>query len=169
MNVGKHMSAPVVTARADADYRTAFDIMRERGVHHLPVVDAHGKVVGMVAQRDMLIAATRYQNAPVEIAEVMRRPVVTTKPDLPVVEAARIMMTQKIGCLPVVDADLTLLGVITESDLFEVFVRLLSRAPGTAPRRPAAPSPVKPPAKKVPARKPPAPKRGKAKPRARKP
>jgi len=153
MNVGRHMTAPVVTVRTDADYRTAFDIMRDRGVHHLPIVDARGRLVGLVAQRDMLVAATRYQNAPVEIGEVMRRPVITSKADLPIVEAARIMMSQKIGCLPVVDADLNLLGVITESDLFEVFVRMLSRGSGPTRLKSPAPSARKPDARTAPARK----------------
>ncbi len=167
MNVGKHMSAPVVTVRADADYRTAFDIMRGKGVHHLPVTDAQGKLVGLVAQRDLLVAATRYQNAPVEIAEVMHRPVITAKADVPIVEAARMMMSQKIGCLPVVDADLNLLGVITESDLFEVFVRILSSRPGAKQRRPAAAR--MPGAGRAPAKKPSPKRRATAKSTARKP
>jgi CBS-domain-containing membrane protein len=164
MQVKKHMSAPAITVRADSDYRMAFDVMRERGVHHLPVVDADGHLVGIVAQRDMLIAATRHQNAPVEMAEVMRRPVISTKADLQIVEAARLMMNQKIGCLPVVDAEATVLGVITESDLFEVFVRMLSSGVGKAApaKRPTA---KKTPARKAPARK--VPKRAKAKESAR--
>lgn len=154
MQVRKHMSAPATTVRSDADYRTAFDVMRERGVHHLPVVDANGHLVGIVAQRDMLVAATRHHNAPVEMAEVMRRPVVSTKPDLQIVEAARLMMSQKIGCLPVVDAEMNVLGVITESDLFEVFVRMLSDGAVRGKKAPARKAPgKKAPAKRAPGRK----------------
>jgi CBS domain-containing protein len=160
MQVKKHMSTPAITVRADSDYRTAFDVMREHSVHHLPVVNGDGQLVGIVAQRDMLVAATRHQNAPVEMAEVMRRPVISTKADLQIVEAARLMMNQKIGCLPVVDAEAKVVGVITESDLFEVFVRMLSSGSGQ-------PAPAKRPvAKKPPARK--APRRAKAKKAARK-
>lgn len=142
MQVRKHMSAPAITVRADADYRTAFDVMRERGVHHLPVVNAAGHLMGIVAQRDMLVAATRHHNAPVEMGEVMHSPVISTQPEVQVVEAARLMMSRKIGCLPVVDAEMNVLGVITESDLFEVFVRMLSSsAHKAAPaKRKAAPT-----------------------------
>jgi len=163
------MSSPAITVRADADYRTAFDVMRERDFHHLPVVDAGGQLVGIVTQRDMMVAATRYQNAPVEIAEVMHRPVVATKPDVQVVEAARLMMSRNIGCLPVVDAEMNLLGVISERDLLEVFVRMLSSTANRtgAAKRKAAPGKKKvatakrAPTGKKPARK--APKRTAAK------
>lgn len=139
MQVRKHMSAPAVTVRADSDYRTGFDVMRERDFHHLPVVDAGGRLVGIVAQRDMMVAATRHHNAPVEIAEVMHRPVLSTHADVQVVEAARLMMSQNIGCLPVVDAEMNVLGVITERDLLEVFVRMLSSgANRAAPAKPKA-------------------------------
>jgi len=162
MQVKKYMSAPAITVRADADYRTAFDIMRERDFHHLPVVDSGGRLVGIVTQRDMLIAATRYHNSPVEIVDMMRRPVVSTKPDVQVVEAARLMMSRDIGCLPVVDAEMSVLGVISERDLLEVFVRMLSLgASRAAPaKRKAAPAKHKAAtakrkaAKKTPARKP---------------
>ena len=126
MQVRKYMSTPALTVRADSDYRLAFDVMREKRVHHLPVVDAKGRLVGIVAQRDMLHAVTLHQNAAVEMAEVMRQPVISTQPDMPIVEAARLMMGRQIGCLPVVDAELAVTGIITESDLFAVFVRLLS-------------------------------------------
>ena len=142
MQVSKYMSAPAVTVRADADYRSAFDVMRERDFHHLPVVDARGQLVGIVAQRDMMVAATRHHNAPVEIAEVMHRPVVSTRPEVQVVEAARLMMGQNIGCLPVVDAEMNVLGVISERDLLEVFVRMLPSATRKAApaKRKAAPA-----------------------------
>lgn len=167
MQVSKYMSAPAVTVRADADYRTAFDVMRERDFHHLPVVDAGGQLVGIVAQRDMLVAATRYHNAPVEIAEVMHRPVVSTQPEVQVVEAARLMMSQNIGCLPVVDAEMNVLGVISERDLLEVFVRMLSSTPRkAAPAKNKASPTRRKTAKNTPVRK--ATRRAKAKRTARK-
>lgn len=148
MQVRKYMSTPALTVKADSDYRLAFDVMRAKRVHHLPVVDAKGRLVGIVAQRDMLLAATHYQNAAVEMAEVMRRPVISTNPDMPIVEAARLMMNRQIGCLPVVDAALAVTGIITESDLFAVFVRMLSTG-ASRPARKAASKARGKPAKKA--------------------
>ena len=140
MKVRKYMSSPALTVKADADYRLAFDVMRAKRVHHLPIVDANGRLVGIVAQRDMIMAATHYQNAAVEMAEVMRRPVISIGPDMPIVEAAQLMMNRQIGCLPVVDEKLAVTGIITESDLFAVFVRLLSRSPAQRVRGPKSPA-----------------------------
>ncbi len=127
MQVSKYMSKPALTVTGDSDYRSGFDVMRAKHVHHLPVVDAKGRLLGIVAQRDMLLAAMHHQNAPIEMAEVMRHPVIATRPDMPIVEAARLMLRRQIGCLPVIDAQSVVTGIITETDLFAVFVRMLSK------------------------------------------
>ena len=127
--VGNRMSKPPLAIRADADYRTAFDLMRKRGLHHVPVVGPRGAVVGMLAERDLLLAATNYQNAPVEARDVMHCPVVTAHEDTPLAEAARRMLAKKIGGLPVVDAKGRLVGMITESDILRELVGLLKNNP----------------------------------------
>ncbi len=127
MQVRKYMTSPALTVSPETDYRSGFDLIRQKHLHHIPVVDGKGRLAGIVAQRDMLLAATHYQNAPVEIAEVMRRKVVSTTPEASVVEAARLMLRRQIGCLPVVDSKHAVIGIITESDLFAVFVRLHSK------------------------------------------
>ena len=136
------MSKPPLAIRADADYRTAFDIMRKCHVHHVPVVDAKGVVVDMLAERDLLLAATHYQNAPVEAQDVMHSPVVTAFKRTPLAKAARTMLAKKIGGLPVVDAKRRLLGMITETDVLRELVGLLGK--GTAaPRKSTARKPAK--------------------------
>ncbi len=127
LQVANRMSKPPLAIRDDADYRTAFDIMRKRHVHHVPVVNPKGVVVGMLAERDLLLAATHYQNAPVEAQDVMHSPVVTAFKRTPLVKAARTMLAKKIGGLPVVDAERRLLGMITETDVLREFVDLLGK------------------------------------------
>lgn len=124
MLVRDQMSTPAVTVRNDQDYKVALWLMQENAVHHLPVVDAAGQVVGIAAERDLLLAATRYLQSAVEVGDVMHRGAVTTRPDTSLTAAASLMLRHRIGGLPVVDADEHLVGLITETDIFKVFVEM---------------------------------------------
>ena len=126
MLVRDHMSTPAVTIQADADYKTALTLMQEKAMHHLPVVDANGELIGIAAERDLLLAAMHYMQSQVEIGDVMHRGAITATPDMPIARAAEVMVSNKIGGLPVVDGRRRLLGIITETDIFKAFVRKLS-------------------------------------------
>jgi acetoin utilization protein AcuB len=125
MLVRDRMSAHVVTVRSDSDYLTGIRLMQDHGLHHLPVLDTAGTLVGILAERDLLLAATRYLQAPVEVAEIMHRSVVTAAPDMPINEAARLMAQHKIGGLPVVEGGKGLVGIITETDILRTFAENL--------------------------------------------
>jgi acetoin utilization protein AcuB len=91
--------------------------MADGGFRHAPVVDADGRVVGMVSDRDLrehkgFLPTTRVSAAMIE-------PAVTVGPDDAIERAALLMRTRKIGALPVVDADRHLIGIITETDLLD--------------------------------------------------
>jgi CBS domain-containing protein len=118
------MSAHPVTLRPEADLRIALDLMRTHQFHHLPVVDPQGAIVGILAERDLLMAALHYSSGTVDVARVMHRQVVTVTPDTPLREAASTMVRRAIGALPVVSAG-RVIGVITETDLFRALVTLL--------------------------------------------
>lgn len=94
---------------------------------HLPVLST-GQLVGIVSSRDLMKAALtevldfepgqrRVFFKAIEISEVMTRRVVSARADTPLPEATARMVKQKIGCLPVVDADGVMIGLITETDL----------------------------------------------------
>lgn len=104
--------------------------MRALRFRHMPVVDGR-KLVGLVTQRDLLRTAgstllphkhkeDRFIDEHFRVADIMSRDVVTVAPDTALVDVAARMVAQKLGCMPVVDAEGTLLGIITEAD----FVRL---------------------------------------------
>ncbi len=115
--------------------------MRERKVRRLPVLDASGKMVGIVSDKDLLHAAPspatslsvyelHYLLAKLTVKQVMASPVISVGPDTPLEEAARVMADNKIGGLPVVEGD-KLVGIITETDVFKILVELLgARTPG---------------------------------------
>ncbi len=135
MLVKNRMTSDLVAIRATTAFPEGFRIMRERGIRHLPVVDEGGKLIGIVTQTDLLHASPSttttlsvfemsYLLANLHVREVMSSPVITVSEDAPLEEAARLMVERKIGCLPVMrDGDLV--GMITETDIFEVFVEVL--------------------------------------------
>ena len=116
---------PVVLGRNDT-LDLVEDIMNLGRIRHMPVVDEE-KLVGIVSQRDLfrsaLITALGFgrktQRAlikTIKVKEIMTEHLITISSDATVKEAARVMIENKIGCLPVVE-DEKLLGLITETDI----------------------------------------------------
>ena len=135
MLVQDRMTVDPVTITPTTTFPEAFRILRERGIRHLPVVDDDGKLVGVVARTDLLHASPsqattltvfeiNYLLANLHVRDVMSSPPVTVYGDEPLEEAARLMVQKKIGCLPVI-CDGELIGLITETDIFETFVEVL--------------------------------------------
>jgi CBS domain-containing membrane protein len=127
------MSREVVTIERNQVLVVADDVMRLGRIRHLPVVDDDGNVVGLVSQRDLfhsgLVKALGYGARAKEralttlaVKEAMTTEVVTTTSDTPLREAAALMLSRKVGCLPVVDEG-RLAGILTEGD----FVSLATR------------------------------------------
>ncbi|MCX8062591.1 MAG: CBS domain-containing protein [Anaerolineales bacterium] len=134
MLVGERMSKPVITITPDTPLQEALALMRKEKVRRFPVVDKHGKLVGIVSEKDLLNASpsdattlsiweVNYWLSKVTVEEIMTKEVITTCVDCPIEEAARIMADRKIGALPVMD-DGRLVGIITETDLFKIFLEL---------------------------------------------
>jgi len=135
MLVRERMSQEPVTITSDVSVTDALRLMRERKVRRLPVLDSHGKLVGIVSDQDLLYASPspvsslsvwemNYLLARLKVEEVMTRKVITVTEDTPLEEAARIMADNKIGGLPVMRDD-KLVGIVTETDLFKIFLELL--------------------------------------------
>ncbi len=117
------------------------DIMNLGRIRHMPVLE-DGRLVGVVSNRDLLSASLsrtldfddqhrRSFIRSVEVDEVMSRDLCTVEVDTTLREAAIRMLRRRVGCLPVVKPDGTLLGLVTETDL--VRVAFLEDAPGEAP------------------------------------
>ena len=125
--VSEVMRTEVATLAPDEHLDLADDVMRLGRVRHMPVLE-DGRVVGLVSTRDTLAASLtkslefdpasrRAFLRSVEVAEVMTRDLVTVEPDATLREAAALMVQRKIGALPVVKPDGTMVGLITETDL----------------------------------------------------
>lgn len=123
MKVNQYMSRTVLTVTPDTEFHRALDLMRSRGVHHLPVIDA-GRVVGLVAERDLLLAAANFGSSEVPVGEIMSQPAVCVAETAQLKEAARLLVEKHIGSLPVLDSKGGLVGIITETDIFKIMAGL---------------------------------------------
>jgi acetoin utilization protein AcuB len=140
MLVGERMSKPVITISPDMPISEALNLMKKERIRRAPVV-RDAKLVGIVSDKDLLNASPspvttlsiwemNYLLSKVTVAQVMSPNVMTVTEDTPIEQAARIMADNKIGGLPVM-RDGHVVGIITETDLFKVFLELLgAREPG---------------------------------------
>ena len=119
MKVSQYMSRPVITIAPQTEFHRAFDLMHSRRIHHLPVVDG-GRVVGIVAERDLLLAAANFGSAEVPVAEIMRGTAVCVSEHAALKQAARLLVINHIGSLPVLSTRKVLVGIITETDIFKI-------------------------------------------------
>lgn len=125
MLVRDRMTSPVLTITPDLRFHDALHTMQTKNLHHLPVVDHAGALIGVVAERDLLMAAVQFTTqGDVEIDDLMHRNVITATPETPIHDAAAQMLARRIGCLPVVDGD-TVVGIITETDMLQALVDML--------------------------------------------
>jgi acetoin utilization protein AcuB len=120
MLVRDRMTAPVITVRPETETSTALQSMYVHKVRRLPVVDVRGALIGIVTQRTLY----EHGKAATPVGELMTPTPYTTAPETPIVEAAAKMRTLGFGALPVVERG-QLVGIITESDIFDSFVDLL--------------------------------------------
>ena len=133
----KHMmSSPVVTFFAEQTLPLAEDVMKYKHIRHLPVVDDRRRVVGLVSHRDLLAAQisnrsgvardiARAIQEEVRVAQVMTRDVMTIGPDVNASIAAGTLLDHKFGCLPVVDDQGVLVGIVTEHDFLRFATKIL--------------------------------------------
>lgn len=141
MLVRDRMTLNPVTITPEVSVTDALRLMSERKIRRLPVVDAQGGVVGIVSDRDLLLASPSPATtlaiweihellAKLTVEKIMTREVIMVQEDTPLEEAARVMADSRIGGLPVLRGN-TLVGIISESDLFKTLLQLLGgRRPG---------------------------------------
>lgn len=155
------MTGTVITAGEGDSFRELAGRLLDNHVSAVPVVDAEGRVVGVVSEADLLIkeagvadrsvwgSPVRGRRAVMATAEVARdlmtSPAVTIGPDASVAEAARLMTARRVKRLPVTSADGRLLGIVSRVDVLSVLRRpdeqiqaevtreVIPRLPGTPP------------------------------------
>jgi acetoin utilization protein AcuB len=135
MKVGKWMKTELLLVSPSDSVRTAWGLLREHQIRHLPVVE-NGKLVGIVTDRDIrlvfpsAVTAGQREQDPhdvlerVSVGEIMTRQVVTVASEASMADAARLLLERRIGGLPVVMGD-HLVGIITKDDILAAFIEVV--------------------------------------------
>ncbi|MCI0574321.1 MAG: CBS domain-containing protein [Myxococcaceae bacterium] len=124
--VGELMTRDVVTLK-ETDSLARVDLLLSRArIRHLPVVRGR-RLVGLLTHRDLLraMASVCQGEREVWVMDVMVRDVATVQPETPVREALHQMVSNRYGCLPVLDGSGELMGILTDSDLLRYCDELL--------------------------------------------
>ncbi|MEZ4518192.1 MAG: CBS domain-containing protein [Chloroflexota bacterium] len=135
MLIREYMTPNPITVRPDTTVPAALRLMRDENIRRLPVLDDQGLLVGIVSDKDLLYASPSPATtlamweipdllAKIRVGQVMSRNVITISVKTPLEEAARVMADNKVGGLPVMQGS-TLVGIITETDLFKQLLELL--------------------------------------------
>jgi len=135
MLVGNRMTPNPMTISPDTSIAEAMDLMKRENVRRFPVVDKDRKLVVVVTQTDLLHASPSaatsltiweitYLLSQIKVREVMTRDVKTFTEDTTLEDAARVMVNNKIGSIIVVRDGMPV-GIITESDIFQIFLEMM--------------------------------------------
>jgi acetoin utilization protein AcuB len=131
MLVEDRMTSDPVTITVNTSLKDALELVRSKSFRHLPVLDEDGGLVGIVTEKSLVYASPTptttlsvfevdFVLSRTKVGQVIQGPIITVRPDLPIEEAARVMIDHRIGCLPVVE-DEKLVGIISDTDIFRVF------------------------------------------------
>lgn len=127
------MSMPVVTLPASAKVTEAFRLFQQHRFRHVPVLGERGELVGIVSDRDLFrlaaedsLAARPSTSTLVRpISSVMITHVLTARPEASIRAIGEVMFEQRIGAMPIVDAEGALVGFLTRSDILRAVIRHL--------------------------------------------
>ena len=138
ITVQELMSEALYTLSAHDTIHTARELMLEKRIRHVPIVDDEDNLVGLLTKHDVL-AVSLSTLAEVEnevrdeleegipIGEVMITDLMVGYLTTSLREAARVMLEQKHGCLPILSADQKLAGILTEADFVKLALHLMER------------------------------------------
>ena len=145
MKVGEVMSVHIVSASANTPLRDLWKAIFKKGIHGLPITDNKKKLLGIIAEEDLLkplypsyrdliedfVSASDFEEMEEKIQELtklkaehlMSRKVIFTRPETPIMRALSRMIVQNVRQLPVIDRDNTLIGMITKGDIFDILFK----------------------------------------------
>lgn len=144
LNIEDRMTPDPVTIRSDQTIGEALVLMFEHDIRHLPVV-SHGKVIGMISDRDIRqllgkasIAAQHREEERrqlrLPVTEIMATHLYTVEKTTPIAEGVKLMVVHKIGAIPVIDSEKRVVGIFSELDALRYCLYLMERYQGAGAR-----------------------------------
>ncbi len=111
-------------------------LMRDKGFRHIPIVNEHAELIGLVTQRTVLQHGVSSQSFLSEnelseietgtlLSDIMTKQLTTISPTCSVSSAAKVIHQTKYGCLPIVDSNNKLVGIVTDHDFVTICLQLL--------------------------------------------
>lgn len=133
--IGDIMTVNVYSLSQQATMADAHDMMNEKSVRHIPIVQ-DGLFQGVITQKAILakvmflldkygVNALKRREKSISVSELVDQDVITANKNMPLVQAAEFFLTNRHGCLPVVDDEGQLLGIVTSSDFVRLSLTLL--------------------------------------------
>jgi acetoin utilization protein AcuB len=120
------MTGKVVTLSPHHTFNDAANLMSDRQFRHCVVVDSYRKAVGIISDRDIFRALARNPNSRSKsLEQIMTRNPITVKRETPIIDAVSKLISKRINCLPVVESDGTVCGIVTSTDLLKSYQQLL--------------------------------------------
>ena len=133
ITVNEVMSTQVITLQATDSVSAASELMKNKGVRHIPIVDDNHFPVGIVTQRDILRAQDsdltdnqQDNTKSIPLEQIMSREISYTCPNDSLRSAGLKLQKNKYGCLPVMDNN-KLVGIITDSDFVDIALNLIEQ------------------------------------------
>ena len=136
--VAQLMTTDPFCVTRDATLKDAHDLMRTKNVRHIPVIDDKGELVGMLTQKVMIAKVmglmAQYGATALErkekqqlVADIMLTDFAAITPEQTLAQVAGFFVSNRHGCMPVVDAQNKLKGILTSSDFVRLAADLLNR------------------------------------------
>jgi len=131
MKVSEYMTRDVVTANLEDGLRQTFYRMRERDIHHMPVVGDRNEIVGIISDRDLRrpdwvddeenVAHYYLLDNDHKVSDTMTQAPAVVAPEDDIQKAVELLLSKRIGAVPVVAADGCLAGILSAVDMLRAF------------------------------------------------
>jgi CBS domain-containing protein len=129
------MSSPVFSLKENDSLHSARELMDLQRIRHIPIVTVDNVFTGLITHRDILSATIskladldpetqKEIDSGIPIHEIMRADITSVTPDTSLRDAARLLLNNKYGCLPVVETG-SLVGIVTEADFLRLTINLM--------------------------------------------